>query len=129
MLEATDKLREKKCPGCGFRIMSAPGPNGGENACISYNHVAMRFNLQSLMERCRHNPFRKLSPTITQTQDGKWSATIGVAGFDTELEARSFWAFARKTDDWHLVSGEVFEQQVNGYGGSWPKSEYLRDAK
>ena len=67
------------------------------------------------------NPFQKLAPTIAQNEDGTWQVIVGVNGFKTETDARRFWTLARKTDDWHLVSGTIFLQQANGYGGTWPK--------
>lgn len=120
-MSVLDDLREQKCSGCGFRIMSAPAYGRGENACLSYNHVAMRMNLESTLKRCCKNPFVKLQPTIHQLDSGEWEVIVGVSGFATEQEAHTFWAFARKNDDWHLVSGEIVLQQAEGYGQSWPK--------
>ena len=112
-----DQLRNKTCPQCGIRIMSV----SYESACVAYNHVAWKSNLLSQIERCRINPFVKSKPTISQLDNGEWQVVVGMAGFKTEHEARTFWAFARKNDDWDLVSGEIIEQQANGYGQSWPK--------
>lgn len=124
-MSVIDDLMNQECPGCGYGIMSAPAYGRGENACLRYNHVAMKSNLLSTLERCRNNPFVKLQPTIHQLDSGKWEVTVGVSGFATAQEAHTFWAFARKSDDRHLVSGEIVLQQAEGYGQSWPKRSGL----
>ena len=91
---------------------------------MTYNHVAMKSNLQDEVERCWQNPFEKLTPTIAQNEDGTWQVIVGVSGLKTEADARRFWTFARKTDDWHLVSGSILLQQANGYGGTWSKAKH-----
>lgn len=118
--ELISQLMESKCDACGFRIADAP-PNADshEHCCHTYNHAAMSSNLHDQIRNIRSLPFRKAEPEIVKGEDGQCYLTFTLGPYPDEYAARTAGAFARKDDDWHVVTGRIEHQQANGYGRTW----------